>query len=201
MNAAPLTRIRVESWPELNQPRNISTRGRRSFRRGRFWKIPRERLGPAGPSPSASRPPARPDPRFLRATALSTVKPQYRVPRRSTWFPPPPKALPNSPSDLKDLSTRLPQLLSAGSGPRSPAIPSEELPSGSDARLPFLLLVSCHCRCGPSRLGALGLPSRWGCSRRLRCGTGPLSEDPVGVKGARKPESPAQSGGSLRAAG
>ena len=92
----------------------------------------------------------------------------------------------------QDLSTLLSQPLRPRRSREARAPPRMSSLAGWDARLPFLLLVSCHCRCGPLRCRALGLPSRWGCSRCLRCGPGPLPEDPVDVKGARKPESPTQ---------
>lgn len=47
--------------------------------------------------------------------------------------------------------------------PRAAPPPPRTSPlAGSDARLPLLLLVSCHCRGGPLGLQAPGLHGRWG---------------------------------------
>lgn len=120
---------------------------------GRFSKAPRKHLLPPGHLP---RPPglaARADPRLLRATEVSTAKLLLRAPKPGTCSSP--HSPPNRASSSEHLSALFSQTLSVAPAQRSPA-PASDRPLtgplvGPDARLPFLLLVSCHCRCGPLR--------------------------------------------------
>lgn len=126
----------------------------RGLERGGFWKVPREHLRPLGLFPGFV---VRSDSRLLRATELSTAKPERRVASLDTCAPLP--NLPNRPWVLKVPSALFSQRRSRGAPPPAPRTNS---PTGSDARLPFLLLVSCHCRWGPLRLRAPELQGRRG---------------------------------------
>ena len=134
------------------------------------------------------------DPRLLRATELSTAKPEWRVPRLDTCAP-----LPNLPNrslgPQSPLGAPLPAAVPRGAPPPPPRTNS---PAGSDACLPFLLLVSCHCRWGPVRLRAPELRGRRGLQPLLSLALAHSSR-PTPVRkalGARRSRASARSGGS-----
>lgn len=157
--------LKVERWPELNRARNILTCWPRES--GAGVDLGRYRESTSDPQCHLPRPPrfvARSDSRSLRATELSTAKPQHRVPRQSTCSP---LSKPSKPTLGSQRPLRTPLPLALGrAGLAKPSHPPETSSLGRlGLRLPFLFLVSCHCRCGPLRRRAPGLPGEW---RRLQ---------------------------------
>lgn len=202
MGAAPhARREEVESCPESNQSRNISTCWPRKFG---AWLWGARGIGRHGRSTSdlqgyLLRPPgllAGADSRLLRAPELSTAKPQLRVPRRGTCSLP--QHLPNRSSDLKDLSALLSQPRSVAPAPRSPTTPSDQPPR----RLGRPFTSSSPCQLSLSRW-PFGTPSTWA-PRPVGAAAAAFAvalAQSLGRAGVTGPERPAQSGGSLRAAG
>lgn len=104
---------------------------------------------------------ARADLRLPRATEPSTEKPKRRVRRQGTCSPP---SKPSTPILRPQRPLRTPLLAALGRADpvRRGHPPQTSSLANSDARLPFLLLVSCHCRRAALRPQTPELPGRWG---------------------------------------
>ena len=104
---------------------------------------------------------ARADSRLLRPTEPSAAKPKRRVRRQGTCSPP---SKPSTPILKPQGPLRTPLLAALGGADpvRRGHPPQTSSLANADARLPFLLLVSCHCRRAALRRQTPKLPCRWG---------------------------------------
>lgn len=189
---------RVESW-NVDQS-SINPENHFHLRARAIGAAAGQHRGRAGPSPAAPRPPRTLG--FPLPSGHRTLHCEAAAP-----YPQTEHLLPLSSPKTSQIYPRASQTSLHGS-PRCPAprqrpearppLRTSSLPGRSAARLPFLLLVSCHRRRGPCRRRARWelqpLPSR-GPSRTPR---GPPVRT---LLSARRPGSRAQPGDCLRAAG
>lgn len=167
----PHTRNRKRLKVDLGQvnPETFQHAGHKSWGGGRWSRGDLERfrapqpLRPPGPSSWASWPH-----RARRLATSSGHRPLHceaEAPRPQTGHllsRPPPK--PSTPilRPQTPLRTRLLEGLGRSGPIRRGHPPQTSSLAGADARLPFLLLVSCHCRRGAVRRQTPELPGRWG---------------------------------------